>query len=121
VRYLLHGHGLGGEFCSDGVSLTLPGSAHSVARVRMRLIGANKDSALEGAGVLQGHTNYLMGNDSAHWLRGLPNYAQVRYTGIYAGTDLTFYGNGDKLEHDFELDAGADPSRIAFQLDGAKK
>src|SRR5579871_1486333 len=121
VRYLLRSGGLGGEFRSDGVSLTLPGSANSMAQVRMRLIGANKDSALEGAGVLQGHTNYLMGNDPAHWLRGLPNYAQLRYAGIYAGTDLTFYGNGDKLEHDFQLDAGADPSRIAFQLGGAEK
>jgi hypothetical protein len=66
VRYLLRGGGLGGEFRSDSVSLTLPASARSMAQVRMRLIGANKDSALEGASVLQGQTNYLMGNDPAH-------------------------------------------------------
>ncbi len=51
---------------------------------------------------------------------GLPNYAQVRYNRIYPGTDLVFYGNGGVLEHDFQLQPGADPSLIAFQLEGAE-
>jgi hypothetical protein len=86
----------------------------------MRLVGARKDAAIDGGGALEGRTNYLLGNDPAHWLRGVPNYAQVRYSQIYSGTDLVFYGNGDALEHDFVLKPGADPARIAFQLDGAE-
>jgi len=52
-------------------------------------------------------------------LRGVPNYAQVRYSRIYSGTDLVFYGNGGALEHDFVLQ----PKPILshrFQLDGAE-
>ncbi len=86
----------------------------------MRLLGTQEDTAIAGDGPLEGHTNYLLGNDAAHWLRGLPNYSKVRYRQLYPGTDLVFYGNGGVLEHDFELQPEADPSRIAFRLDHAR-
>ena len=36
------------------------------------------------------------------------------------GVTLDFYGNGSNLEHDFTIAPHADPSAIAFQLQGAK-
>jgi hypothetical protein len=120
VRYLVRAGNLEGEFLNDGLRLTLLGSERTRSRVQMRLVGARKDAAIDGGVALEGNTNYLLGNDPAHWLRGVPNYAQVRYSQIYSGTDLVFYGNGSALEHDFELQPGADPSRIAFQLDEAR-
>jgi len=120
VRYLLREGALKGEFLNDGFRLALPGSEKTPSQVQMRLVGARKEAAIDGGGALEGHTNYLLGNDPAHWLRGVPNYAQVRYSQIYSGTDLLFYGNGGALEHDFVLQPGADPSRIAFQLEGAE-
>jgi hypothetical protein len=120
VRYLLRGGGFEGEFLNDGFRLTLPASEKTPSQVRMRLVGSRTDASIEGGGAFEGHINYLMGNDPARWLRGLPGYAQVRYSRIYSGTDLVFYGNGGALEHDFELQPGADPKRIAFQLDGAQ-
>ena len=120
VRYLLRGDGLVGEFHSTSVSLTLPGPMETTAQVRMRLVGARQDAAIAGVDKLQGHTNYLLGDDPALWLRGLPNYAQVRYHNVYTDTDLLFYDNGRRLEHDFEVRPGGDPSKIAFHLDGAK-
>jgi hypothetical protein len=86
----------------------------------MRLVGARKNILISGEGTLEGQTNYLVGNDPTHWLRRIPNHAELRYRQIYSGTDLLFYGNGTLLEHDFELQAGADPSRIAFRLEGAE-
>ncbi len=120
VRYLLRGGVLGGEFRASDVSLTLAAGKNTVSRVRMRLVDASKSAVLEANGALEGRTNYLLGSDSARWLRNLPNYAQVRYSGIYPGIDLLFYGNRRTLEHDFELQPGADPSRIAFCLEGAE-
>jgi hypothetical protein len=120
VRYLLHGGVLSGEFRPGSVSLNLPANKDTASQVRMQLVGVQKDGKLEGVGVLEGHTNYLLGNDPAHWLRALPNYAQVRYSEIYPGIDLLFYGNGRVLEHDFTVRPGADLSRIAFRLDGAE-
>jgi hypothetical protein len=120
VRYLLRQGDIEGEFQSDGVRLRLLSSTKVDSQVSMRLVGARKDAAIDGDGALEGYTNYLLGNDRAHWLRGLPNYSSVRYRQIYSGTDLVFYGNGGALEHDFELQPGADPSRIAFRLDKAR-
>jgi hypothetical protein len=119
TRYVLRGGVLEGEFQNDGVRLTLSSSKKTTQQVKMRLVGSRKETAITGDGTLQGHTNYLVGNDPKQWLRGLPNYSEVRYSQIYPGTDLLFYGNGGSLEHDFEVRPGADPRRIAFQLDGA--
>ena len=121
TRYVLRGGALQGEFQNDGVRLRLSSSKKSTHQLKMRLVGSSEQTAITGDGTLQGHTNYLVGNDPEQWLRGLPNYSEVRYNQIYPGTDLLFYGNGGSLEHDFELRPGADPRRIAFQLDGAER
>ncbi len=120
VRYVMRSGALDGEFQNDGVRLRLLSGQKIAAQVKMRLVGAREDALITGGGVLEGHTNYLIGSDSTHWLRGLPNYSEVRYSQIYSGTDLVFYGNGGTLEHDFEVQPGADPARIGFQLDGAE-
>jgi len=120
VRYVLREGALEGEFQKDSVRLSLLSGMKHEAHVSMRLLGTREDAAIAGDGALEGHTNYLLGNDPAHWLRGLPNYSKVRYRQIYPGTDLVFYGNGGALEHDFELQPEADPSRIVFRLDQAR-
>jgi hypothetical protein len=120
VRYVLRAGALTGEFQKDGVRLKLLPGKENDSQVCMRLVGAREDAAIAGDGAFAGHTNYLLGSDPVHWLRGLPNYSAVRYSRIYSGTDLVFYGNGGALEHDFELQPGADPARIAFRLENAQ-
>jgi hypothetical protein len=46
----------------------------------------------------------------------VPNYARVKYEGIYAGIDLVYYGNDRQLEFDFVVAPGADPKAIAFEI-----
>lgn len=61
---------------------------------------------------------YFFGPDAAGWLTNIPMYAKVRYSELYAGIDLLYYGRGQKLEYDF-LIAGADPDVIRMELDGS--
>lgn len=121
VRYLMRRGALQGAFETNSVRLKLKTGPKNAEEVIMRLVGAQEDAAITGGGLMEGRTNYLVGNDSARWLRGVPNYAEVRYSEIYPGTNLLFYGNDGVLEHDFELMPGADPTHIAFRLDGSKK
>jgi hypothetical protein len=121
VMYLMRGGALQGAFETNSVRLKLKTGPKDDEEVVMRLLGAQKDAAITGDGLTEGRTNYLVGKDSTRWLRGVPNYAEVRYSEIYPGTSLLFYGNDGVLEHDFELMPGADPARIAFRLEGSKK
>ena len=105
---------------SDGLDLVLPKSEGRVIDLKIGFEKSNPHALLTGLDQLPGRSNYLLGNDSSRWLHGLPNYARVRYQGIYPGIDILFYGKGSALEHDFEIAPGADPGRIALRLRGAK-
>jgi hypothetical protein len=118
-RYLFHRDGVKAMFLRGGVDFRLAGLKGSGGTVRLNLIGTN--TAPEGTNLLEGRSNYLIGSDSSRWIRGVPHYGEVEYSAIYPGISLAFYGNGDALEHDFLVAPGADPSRIAFRLSGAKR
>jgi uncharacterized protein (TIGR03437 family) len=82
------------------------------------LAGARVASA-EGLSPLQSRTNYLIGNDRSRWLTGVANYGQVRFSGVYPGIDVVYHGSGNRLEHDFVVAPGADPSQIRMNFAGA--
>ncbi|MBI1353974.1 MAG: hypothetical protein GC160_06480 [Acidobacteria bacterium] len=48
-----------------------------------------------------------------------PHFGRVRYAGVYPGIDLIYYGDPVRLEHDFVVAPGADPSQIGWQVEGA--
>ena len=88
-------------------------------RVTMDLLNANSHAGIEGASKLPGTVNYFAGSDAAKWYANLPTYSRVEASGVYPGVDLTFYGNRQRLEYDFIVQAKADPQRIQLQLAGA--
>lgn len=92
--------------------------------LRMRVVGTEVASrSLQGRGLepLGGVSNYFLGSDPAKWLTRVPHFARVRYESVYEGVDLEYYGNLRRLEYDFRVAAGADPSRIALGFDGARR
>ena len=88
--------------------------------LRMSLIGANPKASAVGLARQPGVVSYFIGNDPKNWRSGIPTYGKVRYPQIYPGVDLVFYGNQRQLEYDFVVAPGADPSRIAWRIDGAR-
>lgn len=89
--------------------------------LRMTLVGASRVTNISGADELPGKVNYLIGNDPAKWRTGVPTYAAVRYTNVYDGIDLVYYGNHQQLEYDFVVAPGADPNRIRLSFTGANR
>ena len=73
---------------------------------------------MSGAKLMSSTTNLYLGNDPAKWRKGVANYGRLEVPGIYSGVDLAYYGNGDELEYDLTVKAGADPRRIRFHLQG---
>jgi hypothetical protein len=143
VRYISHGKGYGLVLTSQEAVLLLrhsnpsPASplqpkatlrhssltrqAEKVSIVRMHLEGANSAPQIEASDRLPGRANYFIGNDPKNWLTDIPSYARVKYTGVYPGVDLVFYGNQSRLEYDFVVAPGADPSAIRMNLEGANQ
>jgi hypothetical protein len=78
--------------------------------VRMTFAGANPDLRVTGLDELPGEANYFIGNDPAKWRTNVPTYAKVRYTDLYPGIDLIYYGNQRQLEYDFVVHPGANLS-----------
>src|ERR1017187_2276497 len=94
--------------------------AASVDTIRMSLIGASPKTGAVGLAPQPGVVSYFIGNDPKNWRSGIPTYGKVSYPQIYPGVDLVFYGNQRQLEYDFVVAPGADPSRIAWRIDGAR-
>ena len=91
------------------------------ATLAMRLNGANPAAQVEGQGALELKSNYLIGNDRSKWHTGIANYRSVRFSSIYSGIDLVYHGSDQgRLEYDFVVAPGADPSKIEISFEGAK-
>src|SRR5580700_10336068 len=115
-RFLARRNGIETLFRPDGMDVFVPKSQSSAERFEIRWAGANSAASMSGEEELPGHSNYFHGADQSHWLRGIPQYARLRYAQMYEGIDLLFYGNGNELENDFVVAAGSGPDRIAFRI-----
>ncbi len=120
VKFLARGAGYGVFLTPDQAVLTLGARAKS-AVVGMQLAGANPNAAVSGNAQLPGKSNYFIGSNPAKWHLDVPQFARVRYQGVYPGVDLVYYGNQGQLEYDFEVAPGADPRSIALQFEGPQR
>lgn len=88
--------------------------------VRMTVLGAHAGARGAGVGPVAGRSNYLTGSDPRGWQRNVPSFQRVRYDGVYPGIDMLYRGVGDRVEYEFLLDPGADPSAIALRFTGGR-
>ncbi|PYX55174.1 MAG: hypothetical protein DMG76_18980, partial [Acidobacteria bacterium] len=91
------------------------------AVVRMKLVGRNARSRVEGLDELSGKANYFIGNNPKKWRTNVPMYEKVRYREVYPGVDLVYYGNQRQLQYDFVVRPGADPKSIVLGFKGTDK
>jgi Abnormal spindle-like microcephaly-assoc'd, ASPM-SPD-2-Hydin/Beta-propeller repeat len=115
-KFLNRSNGLETLYGSSGIHMRLADKTGRVTEIRMRWLHAGRPSMVAEK-PLPGQSNYLLGSDPSRWIKGVPQSAQIRYRQLYPGIDLVFHGTGDSIEHDFEVQAGANPAKIAFSLD----
>ncbi|MCW5961929.1 MAG: carboxypeptidase regulatory-like domain-containing protein [Pyrinomonadaceae bacterium] len=95
-------------------------SENKRAVVKMQVEGANDSPESIGLDETAGRSNYFIGNDPDKWQTNVPNYEKVKYSGVYEGIDLVYYGNNQKLEYDFVVAPNADPNQIKLKFNGVK-
>jgi hypothetical protein len=91
------------------------------AILRMKFVGANPAPQVVGVNELPGKTNYFIGNDPAKWRTNVPSYRSVRYSEVYPGVDIVFYGNQQEFEYDIVVAPGSDPRAVRLAFDGARR
>lgn len=89
------------------------------AVVRMFFEGSNAAPKVEGIERLRFKTNYFIGGGAGEFATNIANHAKVKYTAIYPGIDLIYYGNQQKLEYDLVLAPRARPQQIRLRFAGA--
>jgi subtilase family serine protease len=120
VKFLARGVGYTAYLTTTGAQFTLGNGRPARAIVRFDVIGGNAAPQIVPEGELPGVVNYSRGARAGAPI-STPTYSKVRYVDVYPGVDLVYYGNRRRLEYDFVVAAGADPSRIALSFDGAER
>ncbi len=88
--------------------------------IKASFVGANPNPRVAGQAIMEYKCNYFLGNDPAKWRTDVPNYQAILLEGVYPGIDLKYYGDGRRMEYDFVVSPGTDPSQICVKYDGAK-
>jgi hypothetical protein len=119
VQYIVRASGYTAFLDASTATFALRGAEPGHAPLRMRLVGADPSAPATATGELPGKVNYITGAGPARDLVDIPTYAGVRYSGVYPGIDLVYYGNQGRLEYDFVVAPGADPDAVRLAFDGA--
>lgn len=110
------------RFLLNAAELTIVrDGAHGAPGFQIRFMGCNTDAVGVGVDELPGVANYFTSPDPLQWHRQIPTYSKVLFSAPYPGVDLTYRGNGERLEYDFLLAPGADPGQIRMLINGPKK
>ena len=120
VRYLAHGSNHFVYLSPDGMTLGFNDAQQRNTSLRMMLVGAISGTAISGEGRTAGVSNYLIGNDPARWRQGVRHFERVRYSGVWRGIDLLFYGKDQSLEYDFIVYPGGNPAAIRLRYENAR-
>jgi hypothetical protein len=64
--------------------------------------------------------HYFLGNRPGEWVRNVPTFQRIVWRGVYPGIDVIGYARDGRLEYDFIVGPGADPSAIRLRFDGVR-
>jgi hypothetical protein len=74
---------------------------------------------IEGLKLLPHYYNYFIGNDSSKWGIECRNFAQVTYTNIWEGIDLTYFFSPEGLKYEYYVHPHAQIEDLRIQVHGA--
>jgi hypothetical protein len=94
VRYYAQGAGYGFFFSQGGAMLSFADGKGRGHALGLDFLGANPHPTLEAQKRLEGEVNYLVGDDSTKWGRGLPTHGELLYGGLWPGIDMAVRGEG---------------------------
>ncbi len=119
VHYVARGAHYSVRLEGTGPVLELTGKKNENRTLAISFSGGRTGIKPEATTRLAGTVNYFVGRDRTKWKSNVPTFAQVRYSAVYPGIDVLYYGQQRRLEYDFNVAPHADPSRIRMRFAGA--
>jgi Beta-propeller repeat len=120
VRFVARGMEYSLSLLRTGARLDVSGRGQkSVKSLNLEFVNANTVLNTQGMDELRFKSHYFIGSDQDKWLKNLPNFARVRYSQVWNGVDVVFYGNENRLEYDLIVAPGANPKNVAVTFPGA--
>ena len=117
ILYLANGNGRAVALKADHASMHIKDVPKPFV---MRWAGAAKEVEIEALEEMYFTKNYHIGADENAWVNDVHSYGRVRYHEVYPNIDLDFYSLDGKLEYDFIVHPGGDPSQIALRFEGTE-
>jgi hypothetical protein len=117
VRYYAQGPNFSFYFARSKAVLVLA-KGHRRQVLDLRFLGANPHTTLLTSKRQPGTVNYLTSGERHS---NLPTYGQLVYRNLWPGVDLAFSGARGRLEYEFRVRPGADPSQIRLSYAGARR
>ena len=127
VKFLARGLGYNLFLLNQEAVMVFEGSnarlstASGVSSIRMRFDGAKAMPEVSGDDPLSHKTNYFFGPSAAQHVVNIPSYARVKYSSLYPGVDLVYYGNQGRLEYDLLVAPKTDPGKIRLSFSGVDR
>src|SRR2546423_12440719 len=94
VRFAAHHGRLAASFDRHSLSLAVSG-----ASLRLRFLGAARNSVLAGDGRRRARYSFFVGDDPARWRADVHAYPGLHYRGLYSGIDLRVRQARTRLEY----------------------
>ena len=117
VRYYAQGPNFSFYF-TRGKAVVVLAKGHRRQVLDLQFLGANPHPTLLTSKPQPGRVNYLRGGERHP---NLPTYGQLVYRNLWPGVDLAFSGASGRLEYEFRVRPGADPSQIRLSYAGASR
>jgi hypothetical protein len=111
--YLVFAGDMQADFSATWMRLSLPKTGGQNQQLSIRLKNARENAPSHIEHKLGGESNYLLGDKVSAWHQHVQQYERVTYEEVYSGIDLTYYGNGSQVEHDYIVHPSATPSSIS--------
>src|SRR5580700_75681 len=86
----------------------------------LRFAGARPAVQPQPDGPPDGSANYLVGARPENWRLDVPLFRRIKYTNLYPGIDLIYYGNENRLEYDLVVAPGGTWRSIRLALADAQ-
>jgi uncharacterized protein (TIGR03437 family) len=96
-------------------------SAKGQLPLHTKFAGSNLLAGIHAEVPQVSRSNYFIGNDPAKWRTGVPTFGKIRYSQVYQGIDLVYYGTEGNLEYDWIVSPGTDPQVIRMSFQGADR